>query len=149
MKHFVCLADGDSWDGDHFKRGDILVIEDDDRAPGIAFASFVPPAGIRGIPHLDSGGEDERGLLVFRYSVGERRFVLRGRLGVPEATVTIDTPGPPPANALDGEPVLEFGSGVAITSGRGLIRWGKFRPTVYPPKPFDPLRDDSPIWYIE
>ncbi len=150
-KYYVCLLDCECNDVS-YHRGDIVIREPGVGPPGVPWASFDPPADLKGTPALIHITDNGSGDLVFTYSIEEVEagFVVRARIGLPQAVVVIEAPGrsaardhaPPEAK---GKPVLPFHAGIAATKSRGNVRWapGGCKPTSKPKEPWDPLRYDA------
>jgi len=149
MKYFICLL-GSHWRGEDYERGDIITPPTGTAPPALSWASFTPPAGLRGAPTLTHVEDPGTGDLTFRFSLKaiKKNLVLRARIGLPEAIACLegtrhvkDGTGPP---APAGKPQLSFGAGSAATSGRGLVAWNS-QQTPTPPKPveYDPWAYDN------
>lgn len=145
MNYYVCLLDCDC-DGVAYNRADIIVRKPGEGPPGVGWAGFTPPEGLSGNPQLMHVADNETGDLVFRYAITETKmgFVIKARIGLPQAVVLIEPPGSIAKDAPpepESKPVLRFGgAGLAVTSGRSVVRWGRCRPTPKPAEKYDPWR---------
>ena len=151
MNFFVCLLDYEGYD-----RGDSLCAEPGEGPPNDGWASFDPPAGLSGIPHLLDVEDPGTGNLTFRYSIEgvKKHLVLKARIGISEAIAGMvskrhDREGPDIPKPVD-KPQLQFGAGLVATESRSLIHWvpggGRPTPTKKPPDPDPPLTLNLPSY---
>ena len=118
--YFVCVHPCE-YHGEHYKRGEIIVTGDGEGPSDSAWARFEPLPGMRGTPVPVAQRELDASIELEYEIEGEDGFVLsvpRQRDLGPEIPISS---GPPPIDG--GKPVLDFGAGLATTSGRGLVRW--------------------------
>ena len=138
MKHYVCLVSVE-WKRESYIRGDIAITDPEEVPPAVVFASFVPPEGLAGTPVLGHLEDPGTGDLVFKYQIEETktRFVLKARIGIPIATLTVvtDSDGVHPQPADHAAPL-----DAATTNLRALVRWGKCQPEPLATGDWDALR---------
>ncbi len=156
VKHYVSLFDSD-WNGEAYRRGDIIIVESGSGPPGIAWAGFIPPADLKGTPALAHVADNGTGNLVFKYTIAETEttFILKARVGLPQADAFI-VPGRESSSSVGGPPErtdqsqLRFGAGIATTETRSLVQWNPdgCRPAPQPQEDDDPLRADCDIDYL-
>jgi hypothetical protein len=127
MIHWLCLIDCELH-GEACSRGDIILRESGDNPPPVAFANFQPPAGLSGVPELQSISE-QGSLVLFTYHVSGERFCLSGQVGIPQAHVVSGDSTPPAESSHPAAPRdFAFGAGAAVTASRGYVGWGPCLP---------------------